>query len=107
MEKGQRPGVINCSVGLSRGSGLWFQIIFITNVLKIVSTVRRGFDFLPGLSNKAKGGISSYCRALVFVIPGLAGLPFLEGKMDKLIENVFLVTIDVKNIRSSLLVRER
>ncbi len=32
-------------------------------------------------------------------IPDVLGLPNFEGKVNKLIEDVFLVFIDVKNIR--------
>ncbi len=35
----------------------------------------------------------------MLAIPDLAGLPIFEGKVNKLIKDVFLVIIDVKNIR--------
>ncbi len=35
----------------------------------------------------------------MLAIPDMTGLPIFEGKMDQLIEDLFLVFIDVKNIR--------
>ncbi len=35
----------------------------------------------------------------MLAIQGLAGLPIFQGKVDKLIENVLSVSIDVKYIR--------
>ncbi len=65
----------------------------------IVRVIRRRFNFLPRLWNKAKGGIFFYCRATTLAVPGLTSLQICEGKMDKLIEFKFLITIDAKNIR--------
>ncbi len=81
------------------GSGRWFRICCIANVVNIISTIHRGFDIFPGLRNKAVRCFFANSRASMLVIPDLASLPIFEGKMDKLIENMLLVLIDVKYIR--------
>ncbi len=55
--------------------------------------------FFHGQGIKRKGDFFANSRASMIVIPGLAGLPIFEGEMDKLIENMLLVLIDVKYIR--------
>ncbi len=80
------------------GSDHWFWIHCIANVVSIISTIQRGLIF-PGSRNKVVRWFFTNSRALTLVIPGLAGLPNFEGKMVKLIENMLLVSIDVKYIR--------
>ncbi len=69
------------------------------NVVNIIITKCRGFDLFPRSRYKADRLFFVNSRAATLVIPGVAGLPILEGEMDKLIENMLLVSIDVKYIR--------
>ncbi len=43
-------------------------------------------------------GIRFNGRRTTFTIPDLAGLPIFEGKVNVLVENVFLISIDIKEI---------
>ncbi len=65
----------------------------------MVRVIHRGFNILPGLWDKAKGGIFLDCGATTLAVPFLTSLLGCEGKMDKFIEFDFLVTVDIENIR--------
>ncbi len=71
---------------------------FITNVLDIVSTIGRGFNVFPFPRDKMESQIHN-SRATTLAIPDVSVLPSFEGKVNELIEGVFLIFIDIKNIR--------
>ncbi len=72
---------------------------FITNVLDIVSTIGRGFNVFPFPRDKRESQIHFNSRATTLAIPDVSVLPSFEVKVNELIEGVFLIFIDIKNIR--------
>ncbi len=67
--------------------------------MDIVNTLGRRVNFFPRPRDIMESQILFNSRATMLKIPDLACLPIFEGKVNELIEDVFLLVIDIKNVR--------
>ncbi len=91
--------VIICSFGLQEGHR---HLVFCCCYHKCSGHSQYcmwGVSFLAQLFDKVSRQFLVHGRMAMFVVPVFAFLPVDGGKVDELVEDVFLISVDIKNVR--------